>query len=332
VRAVVDHGRRELIRRNHTATHLLDAALKVVLGEHVHQAGSLVAPDRLRFDFTHFEAMTPEQLERVEGLVNAQIFAAKPVVTRVMGIDEAKASGAIALFGEKYGDVVRVVSVGEEDEPFSRELCGGTHARNTAECGFFKIVSEGSVGSTSRRLEAVTSAGAISYVDERLAALDEAAAQLKCRADDVPGRVEALQHEGKELQRRLKDALAGGAAAASSAGDAAHLDGYDCVFSSLTDVSGKELRSVWDGIRDNAKTDAIACVVASKTADGKVALLAAGTQAAVDAGFDAGAVVREAAPCVGGKGGGRPNMAQAGGSDASGIDAALDAARRLLGA
>ena len=183
VTATIDAGRRELIRRNHTATHLLDAALKRVLGDHVSQAGSLVAPDRLRFDFTHFEAVTADELARIEGMVNAQIFAAEPIVTRVMGIEEAKASGAVALFGEKYGDVVRVVSTGESEAPFSRELCGGTHAKNTADLGLFKIVSEGSVGSNARRIEAVTSMGAIEYVDERLLALDEVAHELKCRPD-----------------------------------------------------------------------------------------------------------------------------------------------------
>ena len=151
--AALDAERRGFLRRNHTATHLLDAALKQVLGEHVSQAGSLVTPEHLRFDFTHFEALSSEQLKAVEDLVNQQIFASKPVVTRVMGIDEAKAAGAVALFGEKYGDVVRVVSVGAEDQPFSRELCGGTHTANTAEIGLFKIISESSTGSNVRRIE-----------------------------------------------------------------------------------------------------------------------------------------------------------------------------------
>lgn len=209
VRAVIDHGRRELIRRNHTATHLLDAALKRVLGDHVSQAGSLVGPSRLRFDFTHFEAMSAEEMARVEGMVNAEIFAAEPVVTTVMGIEEAKASGAVALFGEKYGDVVRVVSTGASDEPFSRELCGGTHARNTAELGLFKIVSEGSVGSNVRRLEAVTSMGAIEYLDERLAQIDQVAAGLRCRPSDVAARVEQLKAEKAETEHKLRAALTG---------------------------------------------------------------------------------------------------------------------------
>ena len=332
--ARIDAGRRELIRRNHTATHLLDAALKRVLGDHVSQAGSLVAPDRLRFDFTHFEAVTADELARIEGMVNAEIFAAEPIVTRVMGIDEAKASGAVALFGEKYGDVVRVVSTGESDAPFSRELCGGTHARNTADLGLFKIVSEGSVGASARRIEAVTSMGAIEYVDERLLALDGVARELKCRPDDVAERVAALQGELRETRKALEAATTG--AGASKVADAfkaaVQLDGYKVVVARLDGLSGKDLRSAWDGIRDAANGEPVACVIASATPDGKVALLAGGTDGAVTAGFAAGAIVKDVAALVGGRGGGRPNMAQAGGSDVSGIDAALAAAREKLGA
>ena len=333
VSAAIDAGRRELIRRNHTATHLLDAALKKVLGDHVSQAGSLVAPDRLRFDFTHFESMTPDELARVEGMVNAEIFAAEPIVTRVMGIDEAKASGAVALFGEKYGDVVRVVSTGESEAPFSRELCGGTHARNTADLGLFKIVSEGSVGSNARRIEAVTSMGAIEYVDERLLALDEVARELKCRPDAVSERVAALEHELRETKKALEAATTGaGATKVADAYKAAvQLDGYKAVVARIDGLSGKEMRSAWDGIRDAANGEAVACVIASATPDGKVALLAGGTDGAVSAGFAAGSIIKDIAGLVGGRGGGRPNMAQAGGSDVSGIDAALDAARAALG-
>ncbi len=332
VTATIDHGRRELIRRNHTATHLLDAALKLVLGAHVSQAGSLVAPERLRFDFTHFEAVTPEEIARIEGLVNAEIFAAEPVITQVMGIEEAKASGAVALFGEKYGDVVRVVSVGDGDEPFSRELCGGTHARNTAELGLFKIVSEGSVGSNSRRIEAVTSAGAISYVDERLAQMDGIAAALKCRTADVTMRVEQLQRELRDTLKKLQTALTGGSSSqlADAIASAVDLDGYKLVLARLEGVSGKELRSAWDTVRDKLGM-ASACVLAS-VADGKVALLAAGTDAAVKAGFSAGNIIRQVAPIVGGRGGGRPNMAQAGGKDAGAVDEMLSAAKEMLGA
>jgi alanine--tRNA ligase len=334
VTATIDAGRRELIRRNHTATHLLDAALKKVLGDHVNQAGSLVAPDRMRFDFTHFEALTKDELDRIEGMVNAEIFAAKPVVTQIMSIEDAKAAGAVALFGEKYGDVVRVVSAGAEDTPFSRELCGGTHARNTADLGLFKIISESSVGSNSRRIEAVTSMGAIEYVDERLAQLDEVAAALKVRPSAVADRVEQLQQDLRAANHKLEAALTGAGSnqVAEALKSAVQLNGYSCVIAKLEGLSGKELRSAWDGIRDASDGQPVACVIASATADGKVSLLAGATDSAVAAGFSAGDIVKEIAELVGGRGGGKPAMAQAGGSNAAGIDAALEAAKTKLGA
>ena len=334
VTATIDAGRRELIRRNHTATHLLDAALKKVLGDHVNQAGSLVAPDRMRFDFTHFEALTKDELDRIEGMVNAEIFAAKPVVTQIMNIEDAKAAGAVALFGEKYGDVVRVVSAGAEDTPFSRELCGGTHARNTADLGLFKIISESSVGSNSRRIEAVTSMGAIEYVDERLAQLDEVAAALKVRPSAVADRVEQLQQDLRTANHKLEAALTGAGSnqVAEALKSAVQLNGYSCVIAKLEGLSGKELRSAWDGIRDASDGQPVACVIASATADGKVSLLAGATDSAIAAGFSAGDIVKEIAELVGGRGGGKPAMAQAGGSNAAGIDAALEAARTKLGA
>jgi len=334
VSAIIDAGRRELIRRNHTATHLLDAALKKVLGDHVNQAGSLVAPDRMRFDFTHFEALTKDELDRIEGMVNAEIFAAKPVVTQIMSIEDAKAAGAVALFGEKYGDVVRVVSAGAEDTPFSRELCGGTHARNTADLGLFKIISESSVGSNSRRIEAVTSMGAIEYVDERLAQLDEVAAALKVRPSAVADRVEQLQQDLRTANHKLEAALTGAGSnqVAEALKSAVQLNGYSCVIAKLEGLSGKELRSAWDGIRDASDGQPVACVIASATADGKVSLLAGATDSAVAAGFSAGDIVKEIAELVGGRGGGKPAMAQAGGSNAAGIDAALEAAKTKLGA
>lgn len=334
VTATIDAGRRELIRRNHTATHLLDAALKKVLGDHVNQAGSLVAPDRMRFDFTHFEALTKDELDRIEGMVNAEIFAAKPVVTQIMNIEDAKAAGAVALFGEKYGDVVRVVSAGAEDTPFSRELCGGTHARNTADLGLFKIISESSVGSNSRRIEAVTSMGAIEYVDERLAQLDEVAAALKVCPSAVADRVEQLQQDLRTANHKLEAALTGAGSnqVAEALKSAVQLNGYSCVIAKLEGLSGKELRSAWDGIRDASDGQPVACVIASATADGKVSLLAGATDSAVAAGFSAGDIVKEIAELVGGRGGGKPAMAQAGGSNAAGIDAALEAAKIKLGA
>ena len=334
VTATIDAGRRELIRRNHTATHLLDAALKKVLGDHVNQAGSLVAPDRMRFDFTHFEALTKDELDRIEGMVNAEIFAAKPVVTQIMSIEDAKAAGAVALFGEKYGDVVRVVSAGAEDTPFSRELCGGTHARNTADLGLFKIISESSGGSNSRRIDAVTSMGAIEYVDERLAQLDEVAAALKVRPSAVADRVEQLQQDLRTANHKLEAALTGAGSnqVAEALKSAVQLNGYSCVIAKLEGLSGKELRSAWDGIRDASDGQPVACVIASATADGKVSLLAGATDSAVAAGFSAGDIVKEIAELVGGRGGGKPAMAQAGGSNAAGIDDALEAAKAKLGA
>lgn len=333
VNAAVDHHRRALLRRNHTATHLLDAALKNVLGDHVNQAGSLVAPEHLRFDFTHFEALSSEQLAQIERLVNDQIFAAKPVVTRVMAIDEAKAAGAVALFGEKYGDVVRVVSVGAEERPFSRELCGGTHAANTAEIGLFKIVSESSTGSNVRRIEAVTSEGAIAYLEERARMLDAAASELKCRPDEVAGRIAGLQKELRETSQKLKNALTGGGSNAidDAIAHAEDLGAYKLVVAQLEGLEAADLRNVWDTIRQKLH-EPVACVLATVTSKGQPALLAGATDEAVAAGFKSGDIIKQIAPLVGGGGGGRPQMAQAGGKDASGIPAALEAARAALSA
>ena len=329
--ATIDSHRRELIRRNHTATHLLDAALKTVLGEHVSQAGSLCDDSRLRFDFTHFEALTAEQLHEVEDLVNVEIFAAKPVVTRVCSIDEAKEAGAIALFGEKYGDVVRMVSVGNEDQPFSRELCGGTHARNSSELGLFKIVSESSTGSNVRRIEAVTSLGALAWLDERNDALDAVASELKCRPEDAASRIADMKAAARDLEGKLKQALLGGSSDKIQTAMAAAIDcgSYKAVVARMDGLEAGQLREAWDAIRDKATGD-VACFLATNTPEGKVALLAAATDGAVAAGFGAGDVIRNAAGHVGGRGGGRPNMAQAGGKDASGIDAALAAVREML--
>lgn len=321
---------RSLLRRNHTATHLLDAALKSVLGDHVNQAGSLVAHDYLRFDFTHFEALSSEQISQIESLVNAQIFAAKPVVTRVMGIEDAKASGAVALFGEKYGNVVRVVSVGEEDQPFSRELCGGTHVSNTAEIGLFKIVSESSTGSNIRRIEAVTSTGAIEWLEGRAQIALDASAALKCRLEEVPVRIANLQSELREANQKLKAALTGGSSDAISSAieNAVDCGSYKLVVAQLEGLEAADLRNVWDTVRQKGGS-AVACVIATVTSKGQPALLAAATDEAVAAGFKSGDVIKKIAPMVGGGGGGRPQMAQAGGKDASGIPAALEAAREM---
>ena len=299
----------------------------------MNQAGSLVSPEALRFDFTHFEAMTSEQIRVVEDLVNEQILAAKPVVTRVMGIEEAKASGAVALFGEKYGDTVRVVSIGAEDEPFSRELCGGTHAANTAELGLFKIVSESSTGSNVRRIEAVTSTGAIAYLEQRAALAESAASQLKCRIEEVPARISSLQAELRESNQKLKRALTGGGSDAISSAieNAQDMGGYKLVVAELAGLEASDLRNVWDTIRQKV-SGACACVLATVTEKGTPALIAAATDDAASAGFHAGNVIKQIAPLVDGRGGGKPTMAQAGGKDAQGVAAALEAARTALGA
>lgn len=250
-----------------------------------------------------------------------------------MGIDEAKAAGAVALFGEKYGDVVRVVSVGAEDQPFSRELCGGTHAANTAEIGLFKIISESSTGSNVRRIEAVTSKGALDYMADRLALVDAAAAALKCRVDEVPARVENLQVELRETSNKLKKALTGGSSDAISSAieGAVELGGYKLVVAELQGLEAADLRNVWDTVHQKV-AGPVACVVASVTEKGTPALLAAGSDDAVKAGFHAGNVIKQIAGLVDGRGGGRPNMAQAGGKNAAGIADALAAAKTALGA
>ena len=250
-----------------------------------------------------------------------------------MNIEDAKASGAVALFGEKYGDVVRVVSVGAEDKPFSRELCGGTHARNTAELGFFKIVNESSTGSNVRRIEAVTSEGAVAYLSDRAALVDSAAATLKCRAEEVPARVEMLSQELREANSKLKKALTGGSSdAIGSAIEAAtDMGAYKLVVAEVPGLEAADLRNVWDTIHTKFGSQA-ACVIATVTEKGTPALLAAAAEDAVAAGFHAGNLIKTIAPAVDGRGGGRPNMAQAGGKNAKGLSAALDLARTELGA
>ncbi|MBA4370263.1 MAG: alanine--tRNA ligase [Coriobacteriaceae bacterium] len=323
VQAAIDQPRRERIRRNHTATHVLHWALRRVLGDHVKQSGSLVAPERLRFDFTHFEALTAEQLAKVERLANTKIMEDHPVRAYETSLASAREAGVTALFGEKYGEFVRVLEVGA----FSKELCGGTHVGRTTEMGLVKIVSEGGVGANLRRIEAVTSFDAYELVLAEEAVLAETAAALKSRPAEVAEKVVALQ-------ARLKTAEQ---AARSSAGprfDRDHLKlvsaegGYPLSYGRfLNDVPADVVREEADKLRGED-----GAVVLASEADGRVLLLASGSPAAVAAGFDAGAVIREMAPLVGGRGGGKPAMAQGGGDDPAGIEAALEAARALLGA
>ncbi len=327
VHASIDHLRRERIRRNHTATHLLHWALGLVLGEHVHQSGSYVAPERMRFDFTHFESPTLEQLAKVERLVNAKIMEDHPVRAYETSLVSARETGVTALFGEKYGEYVRVLEIGN----FSKELCGGTHVGRTTEIGFLKIVSEGSVGANLRRIEAVTSFDALEAVRVEEGVLAAAATTLKCRPAEVADRTEALAKKLKDAEKALAEAKrSGGSGSLDALVSGAHDAGYPVVVARLEAADAGELRELSDGLRAKLGGKG-AVVLAAASADGRALLLAAGSEASVAAGFDAGALLRVMAPEVGGRGGGKPAMAQGGGEDAGGIDAALTAARDLLG-
>ena len=324
--AAIDTMARARISRNHTATHILHAALRQVLGTHVNQAGSLVEPSRLRFDFTHFQAVSAAELAEVERIANEKIMAALPVTTRVMSIDEARASGATALFGEKYGSEVRVVDV----EGFSRELCGGTHVANSAECGLVKIVSEGSVAANVRRIEAVTSFDALAFLNEQQASLKAAADLLKVAPGEVVKRVEDNLATIKQFEDAEKKAKAASGAAVVAEALAGGIDaGYPVCVARFDGLDAEGLRSEWDLVRGKLSAPG-ACVFASVNESGAPILLAAGSDEAVEAGFNAGKVIKTISHAIKGGGGGRPQMAQAGGKDAAGIDEALKLARELF--
>lgn len=328
IQAQVDELRRKRIARNHTATHLLHAALREVLGEHVNQAGSYVGPDRLRFDFTHFQALTKEEMLKVEARVNDVIGQAIPLTVCETSLEEARKSGAMALFGEKYGEKVRVVSAGE----FSKELCGGCHCNNTSDVNYMKLISQSSVGANVRRVEALTSFDAFNYAAQHIAALDDAAAMLKCQPLALTEKLNQLLAEVKEAQTTLKTLKAQAQAkSADSLLDNQEISaaGYPVIFGTCSDADAGALRTSWDMLRQKMKTPG--AVLLAGTNNGKVTLLAAASDEAVDAGFDAGALIRAIAVHVQGGGGGKKNMAQAGGSNVNGIDAAFDAAREVLG-
>jgi len=327
VTATIDVMRRERIRRNHTATHLLHWALRLVLGDHVHQSGSLVAPDRFRFDFTHFEAPAADQLEKVERMVNAKVMENHPVRSYETSLRSAKEAGVTALFGEKYGEFVRVLEVGN----FSKELCGGTHVARTTEIGLVKVVSEGSVGANLRRIEAVTSFDALEYIEREESELAEAAAVLKIQRFDVSERVGTLVKRVKELESAAERVTTTLSSASIDEMLAAAVDvGYPLLIARLPELQAKGLRTTADVLRGRLGGGAV--VLATVSPDGGPLLLAAGSDAAVAAGFDAGAVIKTISPQIKGGGGGKPGMAQAGGKDASGIEGALAEARRMLGA
>ncbi|WP_080840630.1 alanine--tRNA ligase [Cohnella massiliensis] len=326
VTANVDAKDRGDIVRNHTATHLLHKALKEVLGVHVNQAGSLVEPDRLRFDFSHFGAVTPEELADVERRVNEQIWLGTELDIGYKPIAEAKAMGAMALFGEKYGDIVRVVRVGD----YSLELCGGCHVRNTAQIGLFKLVSESGIGSGVRRIEALTGRHAYQYMDEQLGLLRGAATLLKTGVADVPKRIEALQGEIRQLQRDYESLQGklGRLAAADLAAQAVDVGGAKLVAAQVNAEGGMDAIR---GIADELKAKLGSAVVVLGAADGdKVQLVVAATADLTAKGVHAGKLIKELAAICGGGGGGKPELAQAGGKDPSKLGEALAAAERLL--
>jgi len=316
----VDAKRRGLICNNHSATHLLQKALKTVLGDHVEQAGSLVEDGRLRFDFTHNQGMSAEEIAKVEEIVNKEIAEDLSVVTRVMGIEDAKKTGAMALFGEKYGEEVRVVSMGD----FSIELCGGTHVPHTGVIGTFKILSEQGISAGVRRIEALTGEGAFAYYKELEKKLNAAAAAAKTEPDRLVARIEGLLEEVKKLtqeNQKLK-AEAAKSAASDVMGNVVKEADLSILPVSLTDVDMNELRNLGDEFK--AKLGKSVVILASAAGD-KVNLLVMASDDAVASGIHAGNIVKKIAPMVGGGGGGRPNMAQAGGKNAAGIKDALAA-------
>ena len=321
----VDEAERSATCKNHSATHLLQKALKTVLGNHVEQKGSLVTPDRLRFDFAHFQPMTAEEIAQAEALVNKEISAALPVTTQVMSLEEAKKSGAMALFDEKYSENVRVVSMGD----FSRELCGGTHVANTGVITAFKIVSESGIAAGVRRIEALTGEGVFAYYREQEAVLAEAAKLLKASPASVPEKighllaeVKALQSENESLKSKAaKDAL----------GDVMdqikEVKGVKVLAARVDGVDMNGLRDLGDQLKEKLGEGV---VVLASAADGKVSLMATATDGAMKAGAHAGNLIKAIAVCVGGGGGGRPNMAQAGGKNPAGIDEALAKVTEVL--
>ena len=325
----VDHTRRSSLRANHSATHLLHAVLRKHLGDHVTQKGSLVAADRLRFDISHPKAVTAEEAAVIEADVNSLIRENSEVTTRLMTPDEAIELGAMALFGEKYGDEVRVVSMGEpvaNEHAYSLELCGGTHVKRTGDIGMFKIVSEGAVSSGVRRIEALTGADAANYMSARENVLATVAADLKAVPEDVPARVKALQEERRRLEREVSDLrkkLATAGSGATSGGDAfKEVNGVKLALRSLDGIPAKELKGMVDELREQMGSGIVALV----SGDGGKASIVVGLTEDLKDKYSAVDLVRIGVEKLGGKGGGgRPDMAQGGGSDPSQADAALAA-------
>ena len=318
VTATIDAVRREAIVLNHSATHLLHAALRAVLGDHVTQKGSLVAPDRLRFDFSHNEAVTHEQLEQIETLVNEQIRLNAQAETAVMDFEEAVAAGAMALFGEKYDARVRVLRIGD----FSTELCGGTHVARAGDIGLLKITSEAGIAAGVRRIEAVTGARALSWVRAGESALGRIAGMVRATREEAEDKVRHLMDRSRQLEKEVQQLKARLAAGQGSdlAEQARDVGGIKVLAARVDGADPKALREAVDRLKQRLGT---AVVVLASVEDDK-ARLVAGVTKDVTNRVKAGALVGEIAPLVGGRGGGRPDMAQAGGSDPSGLDAALE--------
>jgi alanyl-tRNA synthetase len=323
VAAQVDHDARGRTMRNHSATHIMHKALREVLGTHVQQKGSLVDPDKTRFDFAHNAPMTDEQIRRVEEIVNAEILDNHPTNARVMAIDDAQKLGAMMLFGEKYGDEVRVLDIGS-----SRELCGGTHVARTGDIGFFKIVAEGGVAAGIRRVEAVTGRGALAYVQAQEAKLNAAASVIKAPVAEVEVRIQQLLDSARATEKELARLKAKAAASAGDdlAGSAVDVKGAKVLAASLDGADVKALRETMDKLKDKLKS---AAIVLGSVADGKVTLIA-GVTSDLTARVKAGELVNHVAQQVGGKGGGRPDMAQAGGTDPAGLPAALESVQAFV--
>jgi alanyl-tRNA synthetase len=322
VEAALDHELRQATRLNHSATHLLHAALRKVLGAHVTQKGSLVAPERLRFDFSHYSAVTPAELREIERLVNAEVRANAAAETRLMKFDDAVAAGAMALFGEKYDEEVRVLSIGD----FSTELCGGTHVSRAGDIGLFKILSEGGVAAGVRRIEAVTGQAAFDYVLDTEHRLRDVAGLVRGSRDDVEDKVRQLLDRGRRLEKelaQLKDKLASGRGR-DLAAEAETVGGLRVVATSIEGADAAALRNAVDQLKSQLGSAVI--VLGSAAADGKVTLIA-GVTADATARVKAGDVVNFVAQQVGGRGGGRPDLAQAGGTDAAALPAALQTVR-----
>ena len=335
----VDHARRTRLRSNHSATHLVHEALREVLGTHVAQKGSLVAPERLRFDFSHPKPISAEELEKVEDLANEIVVQNAPVTTRLMGVDDAIAEGAMALFGEKYGDEVRVFSMGtalhgdKTGKPYSVELCGGTHVGATGDIGLVRIVSEGAVAAGVRRIEALTGEAARHYLDEQERRLKSVAATLKISPADVPARVEALLEERRKLERELADArrklaLGGGAGAGGAEADVKDVGGTKFLGKVVEGVAPRDLKSLADDGKKSLGSGVVTFVGVGE--DGKASVVVAVTDD-LTARFSAVDLVRKASAALGGQGGGgRPDMAQAGGPEGSRAGAALAAVSEAI--